>query len=59
MSLVISKPPKEGLGLYGSGVIVINPPWTLRAAMQKVLPWLRDTLAVDESATYSINGQSK
>lgn len=59
MNLVISKPPKEGLGLYGSGVIVLNPPYTLRVAMQKVLPWLRDTLGVDDAANYSINGQSK
>lgn len=59
LGLVISKPPKEGLGLYGSGMVVINPPYTLRASMQKVLPWLRDTLAIDDAATYSINGQSK
>jgi len=27
------------------GVIVVNPPWTLKAQMQQVLPWLVGALA--------------
>lgn len=59
INLTISKAPKDGLGLYGSGVFVLNPPWTLRADMQQALPWLRDTLALDETAQYRLQGQSK
>lgn len=34
-----------GYGLAGSGVVVINPPYTLHAQLQLVLPWLTDALA--------------
>lgn len=32
-------------GMTASGMIVINPPWTLMAQMQQTLPWLADVLA--------------
>ena len=32
-------------GMTGSGMIVINPPWTLKQEMEEVLPFLTDTLA--------------
>ncbi len=35
----------QGFGLAGSGVVVINPPWTLHAALQEALPWLSKRLA--------------
>lgn len=35
----------EGRGMTSSGMIVINPPWTLMADMQKLLPQLAETLA--------------
>jgi len=38
-------------GMYGCGVIVINPPWTLRRGMESALPWLASRLAVDDGAT--------
>jgi 23S rRNA (adenine2030-N6)-methyltransferase len=37
-------------GLSGSGMIVVNPPWTLRAAMEEALPWLAHTLAIGGAA---------
>jgi 23S rRNA (adenine2030-N6)-methyltransferase len=35
----------DGFGLAGSGVFVINPPWTLRAALAEALPYLTAALA--------------
>ncbi|WP_430462835.1 23S rRNA (adenine(2030)-N(6))-methyltransferase RlmJ [Thalassolituus sp. LLYu03] len=35
----------DGRGMTSSGMIVINPPWTLMANMQKLLPTLAQTLA--------------
>ena len=32
-------------GMTGSGMIVINPPWTLKQEMEHVLPFLKKTLA--------------
>ena len=32
-------------GMTGSGMILINPPWTLKQEMEEVLPYLVETLA--------------
>ncbi len=37
-------------GLRGSGLVVVNPPFTLEAELAVLLPALRDVLALDESA---------
>jgi 23S rRNA (adenine2030-N6)-methyltransferase len=34
----------EGQGLYSSGMFIINPPWTLKAALEQAMPWLADVL---------------
>jgi len=31
-------------GMYGSGVVIFNPPWPLRAACEEALPYLAKTL---------------
>ena len=43
-----------GSGMYGSGVYVINPPWTLPRRLDSVLPTLRDRMAMDPGARYSL-----
>jgi len=48
--LQIKQAPENGLGLYGSGVFVINPPWTLRSELEAALPWLQKQLAQDKHA---------
>jgi 23S rRNA (adenine2030-N6)-methyltransferase len=40
-------PPARGTGLTGSGMIVVNPPWKLRAEMAIALPWLATTLGIE------------
>jgi 23S rRNA (adenine2030-N6)-methyltransferase len=45
--LRIKAPPTAGYGLYGSGMFVVNPPWTLPTMLQDLLPWLKQRLAVD------------
>ena len=55
-SLTVRKPSPDGLGLHGSGMFVINPPWTLRAALDEALPWLAGTLAQDDGARWSLDG---
>ena len=46
--------PKTLPGMYGCGMIVVNPPWTLREEMQTVLPWLATALAQDKSAGFQV-----
>ena len=41
-------------GMYGSGIIVINPPWTLRAAMETALPFLVAKLGIDSKAGFAV-----
>jgi len=55
VSLTVHKPASDGLGIHGSGVFVINPPWTLTAAMKEALPWLVRTLGQDERASYKLD----
>lgn len=43
--LVVQQPDAQGFGLAGSGVFVINPPYTLHAQLTTVLPWLVRALA--------------
>jgi 23S rRNA (adenine2030-N6)-methyltransferase len=38
--------------LAGSGMIVINPPWTLEGELRTALPGLRDLLGVDPGASW-------
>lgn len=41
-------------GMTSSGMIVINPPWTLWGAMEEALPWLVDTLTENDSGFYRL-----
>lgn len=42
--LTVQKLDARGFGMAGSGVFVINPPHTLHAQLQELLPWLHATL---------------
>ena len=37
-------------GMFGSGLMVINPPDTLPGQLDRLLPWLHDTLRDDDGA---------
>lgn len=50
--LTVQQPDQQGFGLAGSGMFVINPPFTLHAQMLQVLPYLTDTLGQYEGANY-------
>jgi 23S rRNA (adenine2030-N6)-methyltransferase len=38
-------------GMYGSGMVVVNPPWTLRGEMESALPWLAARLGLNNRAS--------
>jgi 23S rRNA (adenine2030-N6)-methyltransferase len=54
-TLNIAGPPADGFGLYGSGLFVINPPFVLEAELAEALPWLRDALAEDDGARFTLD----
>jgi 23S rRNA (adenine2030-N6)-methyltransferase len=55
-TLTVTTPGPEGLGMHGSGVFLVNPPWTLAAELKETLPWLADILKVGagETAGFSL-----
>jgi 23S rRNA (adenine2030-N6)-methyltransferase len=48
---------QQGFGLAGSGLFVINPPYTLHETLQGVMPFLVDALAQYDDASYLIEEQ--
>ncbi|MCX7097532.1 MAG: 23S rRNA (adenine(2030)-N(6))-methyltransferase RlmJ [Methylococcales bacterium] len=48
------KTDSEEHGMTASGLIVVNPPWTLAADMQQVLPYLADVLGIDGAGSFRI-----
>lgn len=42
------------LGMNASGLVVINPPWTLLAEMRVALPWLAEVLGLNGAGHYRI-----
>ncbi len=44
----------DGFGMHGSGMFIINPPWTLKQTLQSVMPFLTEQLAVDDGAGFAI-----
>lgn len=54
VTLRVCRPSDDGFGMYGSGMFILNPPWTLAATLETVMPWLADTLAQDAGAGFSL-----
>jgi 23S rRNA (adenine2030-N6)-methyltransferase len=54
-TLSVRAPATKGHGMHGSGMFVVNPPWTLAATLEECLPFLATALAVDEGANWSID----
>ena len=53
-SLKICAPPEDGLGLYGSGVFIFNPPWNLETALRETMPALVRLLGQDARAAFGL-----
>lgn len=49
------RPADNQLGLNGSGLILVNPPWPLWEELEAVLPWLADRLAQSAGGGYRLD----
>lgn len=58
VSLTVRK-PAAGFGMSGSGMFIINPPWTLKGMLESSMPLLRDLLAQDEHASFVLEQELK
>jgi len=47
-------PDSKGHGMTASGMVVINPPWTLEAEMRLELPWLAEILGAEGQGGHRI-----
>lgn len=52
VALDVHAPREDGFGMHGSGMFIINPPWTLRDALAECLPVLVKLLAQDGQAGF-------
>jgi 23S rRNA (adenine2030-N6)-methyltransferase len=57
LTLTVGRPPADGYGLYGSGMFILNPPYTLAAAMKQTLPFLVEALGQDDTARFSVESR--
>lgn len=57
VTLSISTPSPDGFGLTHSGMFILNPPWTLAAQLEEVMPYVVDALAADSGAEYTMEVQ--
>lgn len=57
--LIVREAPRDGFGLYGSGMFVCNPPWVLANNLKEILPALSARLAQDAHARFSVTTSDK
>lgn len=57
VTLSVSAPSADGFGMHGSGMFVINPPWTLRQTLEAVMPYLVRVLGQDAGASFTLDTQ--
>lgn len=47
----------DGLGMTGSGMFIINPPWTLPETLETCMPWLAEHLATNGYGEFTLDWQ--
>ena len=57
VSLTVKSQPEDGFGLYGSGMFIINPPWTLPRMLGEIMPFLVGILGQDASAGFTLQSR--
>ena len=57
-TLEVKAPAKDGFGMNGSGMFIINPPWTLEKKLHETLPKLTELLAQGPGAKYTLESES-
>ena len=53
-SLSVRKPATAEPGMTGSGMFIVNPPWTLAETLRECLPELKSILALDSGSSFHI-----
>ncbi len=56
-TLEVKAPAKDGFGMHGSGMFIINPPWTLEKTLRETLPKITELLAQGDGARFVVEAQ--
>ncbi len=57
VTLNVRAPAADGIGMHGSGMFIINPPWTLHAMLKSAMPYLVQTLGQDVGSGFILEQQ--
>jgi 23S rRNA (adenine2030-N6)-methyltransferase len=58
VALAVRAPAKDGIGMHGSGMFIVNPPWTLHDSLKQTLPYLVSTLGQGAGAKFVLEHKS-
>lgn len=54
VEMMVQAPSLDGYGMHGSGIFIVNPPYTLPKILAETMPILTQLLALDETADFLI-----
>jgi 23S rRNA (adenine2030-N6)-methyltransferase len=54
VALSVQTPGADGFGMHGSGMFILNPPWTLHGELKQVMPYLVKVLGQDDGAGFEL-----
>ena len=57
-AIEVSAPAKDGFGMHGSGMFIINPPWTLEKTLHQTMPKLAELMAQGPGAKFTLESES-
>lgn len=57
VTLTVKHPVEGGLGLHGSGMFIVNPPWRLKESLEAAMPLLVSLLGQDGGAKYMLEAE--
>ena len=54
VEMMVQAPSLDGYGMHGSGMFIVNPPYTLPKILEETIPILTQLLALDQTAGFLI-----
>jgi 23S rRNA (adenine2030-N6)-methyltransferase len=57
VTLTVHTPSADGFGMHGSGMFIINPPWTLHRTLEETMPYLVRVLGQDAGAGFTLDSE--
>ncbi len=59
VTLTVKRPVEGGLGLHGSGMFIVNPPWRLQESLRQAMPVLAELLGQDDGAGFTLEAEER